>query len=150
MRLASRGHAAYELSKKFGAAPAHAVELVQRIHRVGFKVGLCFHVGSQVEDTETYERALASAAGVRSRAGVPIAMLDIGGGFPANMGMIRGGRRPRRRSTAELIAEVVGKSGEWGLDDLPLVAEPGRVIAARSFSLIVRVLLKEGPSHLHQ
>ena len=71
VRLASRGHAAYELSKKFGAAPGHAVELVQRIHRVGFKVGLCFHVGSQVEDTDTYERALASAAWVRSRAGVP-------------------------------------------------------------------------------
>ena len=70
VRLASRGHAAYELSKKFGAAPAHAVELVQRIHRIGFKVGLCFHVGSQVEDTDTYERALASAAWVRSRAGV--------------------------------------------------------------------------------
>ena len=73
VRLASRGHAAYELSKKFGAAPAHAVELVERIDRIGFKVGLCFHVGSQVEDTDTYERALASAAWVRARAGVPIA-----------------------------------------------------------------------------
>src|SRR3990167_7998332 len=60
VRLAVRGHAAYELSKKFGAAPAHAVELVNRIAGVGCKVGLCFHVGSQVEDTDTYERALAS------------------------------------------------------------------------------------------
>ncbi len=69
VRLAVRGHAAYELSKKFGAAPGHAVELVQRIARIGFRVGLCFHVGSQVEDTDTYERALASAAWVRSRTG---------------------------------------------------------------------------------
>jgi ornithine decarboxylase len=67
VRLAVRGHAAYELSKKFGAAPAHAVELVRRIANLGFKVGLCFHVGSQVEDTDTYERALASAAWVRAR-----------------------------------------------------------------------------------
>jgi ornithine decarboxylase len=28
----------------------HAVELVQRLHNIGFKVGLCFHVGSQVEE----------------------------------------------------------------------------------------------------
>jgi ornithine decarboxylase len=144
VRLASRGHAAYELSKKFGAAPAHAVELVQRIHRVGFKVGLCFHVGSQVEDTDTYERALASAAWVRSRAGVPIAMLDIGGGFPAEYGHDPRRKAPAKPDTAALIAEVVNEIGEWGLDDLPLVAEPGRVIAARSFSLIVRVLLKKG------
>jgi ornithine decarboxylase len=97
VRIASRGHAAYELSKKFGATPAHAVELVRRIHGVGFKVGLCFHVGSQVEDTDTYERALASAAWVRSRAGVPLVMLDIGGGFPAPTATIRARRRRRRR-----------------------------------------------------
>jgi ornithine decarboxylase len=144
VRLASRGHAAYELSKKFGAAPAHAVELVRRIHNVGFKVGLCFHVGSQVEDTDTYERALASAAWVRSRAGVPIAMLDIGGGFPAEYGHDPRQKAPPAPDTAALISEVVGEIREWGLDDLPLVAEPGRVIAARSFSLIVRVLLKKG------
>ena len=144
VRLASRGHAAYELSKKFGATPANAVELVQRIHKVGFKVGLCFHVGSQVEDTDTYERALASAAWVRSRAGVALAMLDIGGGFPAEYGHDPRRKAPEPPDTAALISEVVGEIGEWGLDDLPLVAEPGRVIAARSFSLIVRVLLRKG------
>ena len=41
--------------------------LPQRIAGIGFRVGLCFHVGSQIEDTDTYERALASAAWVRSR-----------------------------------------------------------------------------------
>ena len=144
VRLASRGHAAYELSKKFGATAANAVELCQRIHRIGFKVGLCFHVGSQVEDTDTYERALATAAWVRSRAGVPLAMLDIGGGFPAPYGHDPRRKAPTTPDTSALIAEVVSEIGAWGLDDLPLVAEPGRVIAARSFSLIVRVLLKKG------
>jgi ornithine decarboxylase len=144
VRLAVRGHAAYELSKKFGAAPAHAVELVRRIANIGFKVGLCFHVGSQVEDTDTYERALASAAWVRSRAGVDIAALDIGGGFPAHYGA-----DPRRAAapapdTLALIAEVVHEAEEWGFADTPLVAEPGRVIVARCFSLIVRVLLRKG------
>ena len=144
VRLASRGHAAYELSKKFGAAPAHAVELVQRIAGIGFRVGLCFHVGSQVEDTDTYERAIASAAWVRARAGVPIAALDIGGGFPAAYGHDPRGKGPATPDTKALIEEVVHEAEEWGFGDVPLVAEPGRVIVARSFSLIVRVLLRKG------
>jgi ornithine decarboxylase len=78
VRLQTKGHAAYELSKKFGAAPAHAVELLQRLHRGGYPVGICFHVGSQIEDPDTYERALASADWVRNRAGVPLAGLDVG------------------------------------------------------------------------
>jgi ornithine decarboxylase len=144
VRLAVRGHAAYELSKKFGAAPGHAVELVRRIANIGFKVGLCFHVGSQVEDTDTYERALASAAWVRARAGVEIAALDIGGGFPAHYGADPRRTAPPPPDTPGLIEEVVHEAAEWGFADMPLVAEPGRVIVARSFSLIVRVLLRKG------
>lgn len=144
VRIATKGHAAYELSKKFGAAPGHAVELLQRIDRIGFKCGLCFHVGSQIEEPETYERALASADWIRSRSGVPIVALDVGGGFPAVYG-----HDPRRKvrempSLDELMAQLKSDITDWQFDDLPLVAEPGRVIVARSISLIVRVLLKKG------
>jgi ornithine decarboxylase len=144
VRIATKGHAAYELSKKFGAAPGHAVELLQRIHRIGFKCGLCFHVGSQIEEPETYERALASADWIRSRADVPIVELDVGGGFPAEYG-----HDPRRKvrpmpSLEDLMGQLKKDIADWQFDDLPLVAEPGRVIVARSISLIVRVLLKKG------
>jgi ornithine decarboxylase len=144
VRLQTRGPAAYELSRKFGAAPAHAVELVERIERIGFRCGLCFHVGSQIEDPELYERALASADWVRNRAGVPLVGLDIGGGFPASYG-----HDPRRKQAAmpslpELMAELRHDLAEWGFSDLPLIAEPGRVIVARCLSVIVRVLLKKG------
>jgi len=144
VRIATKGHAAYELSKKFGAAPGHAVELLQRIDRIGFKCGLCFHVGSQIEEPETYERALASADWIRSRAGVPIVELDVGGGFPAVYG-----HDPRRKvrempSLEELMTQLKADIADWQFDELPLVAEPGRVIVARSISLIVRVLLKKG------
>jgi len=79
-----------------------------------------------------------------ARAGVPIVALDIGGGFPAPYG-----QDPRRKpapppNTGALIAEVVREAEEWGFGDLPLIAEPGRVIVARCLSLIVRVLLKKG------
>lgn len=144
VRLQTKGHAAYELSKKFGAAPAHAVELLQRLARTGYQVGICFHVGSQIEDPETYERALASADWVRNRAGVTLAGLDVGGGFPA-----RYGDDPNKPAQAmppleELMRRLRDDISEWGFDTLPLVAEPGRVIVARAFSLIVRVLLRKG------
>lgn len=145
VRLATKGHAAYQLSRKFGASPAHAVELLQRIARVGFRCGICFHVGSQIEDLDTYERALASADWVRNRAAVPLAVLDVGGGFPAPYG-----RDPKRRQAPPLprigamAEEVVREAHEWGFVDVPLVAEPGRVVVARCLSVIVRVLLKKG------
>ncbi len=144
VRLRTRGSAAYELSRKFGAAPSHAVELLQRIDRIGFRAGLCFHVGSQIEDPGLYERALGSADWVRARAGVPLAGLDVGGGFPAVYG--HDPRRPKKPMPgfAELMAELRKHIEEWGFSDLPLIAEPGRVIVARSLSVIVRVLLKKG------
>jgi len=144
VRLQTRGAAAYELSKKFGAAPREAVELVQRIDRQGFRVGLCFHVGSQVEDVETYDAALKVAAQVRAQAGVALVGLDIGGGFPAPYGRDpRGAQRPVP-DPVSLIGEIGADLRRHGFGDLPLVAEPGRVIVARSLSVIVRVLLRDG------
>lgn len=144
VRLQTKGHAMYELSKKFGAAPAHAVELLQRCHRIGFKVGLCFHVGSQIEDADTYERALASADWVRNRADVPLAGLDVGGGFPAEYGHDPRRKKPDIPGTPEILSQLRRDLAEWGFSDMPLVAEPGRVVVARAFSLIVRVLLRKG------
>lgn len=144
VRLRTKGHATYELSRKFGAAPSHAVELIKRLDRIGFPAGICFHVGSQVEDPNTYERALASADWVRSRAGVKLAGLDVGGGFPAEYGHDPRRKRVQMPSLEMLMARLREDIVEWGFDDLPLVAEPGRVIVARAFSLIVRVLLRKG------
>lgn len=144
VRLQTKGQAAYELSKKFGAGPAAAVELIQRLARTGFRVGICFHVGSQIEDPDTYERALASADWVRNRAGVPIAALDVGGGFPAEYGYDPNRKKPEMPSIEGLMARLRADIGEWGFAAMPLVAEPGRVIVARAFSLIVRVLLRKG------
>ncbi|MFG1402828.1 alanine racemase [Xanthobacter sp. V8C-5] len=144
VRLATKGEAAYELSRKFGAAPGHAAELLRRIHGLGIRCGLCFHVGSQVEDTGTYARAVAMAAEVRAAAGVPIHGLDVGGGFPAAYA-----RDPRREERAmpplgEIVSGLMQAVERHGFSGVPLVAEPGRVIVARAFSVIVRVLLKKG------
>jgi len=144
VRIQTKGHAAYELSKKFGAGPAQAVELLQRLNKMGFKVGICFHVGSQIEDPDTYDRALKSADWVRNRANVPLAGLDVGGGFPAEYGHDPNRKAPEMPSIGQLMSRLRSDIEEWGFGDTPLVAEPGRVIVARAFSLIVRVLLRKG------
>jgi ornithine decarboxylase len=144
VRIQTKGSAAYELSKKFGAGPAYAVELAERLNRNGYKVGLCFHVGSQIQDPDTYERALASADWVRNRVSFDIAGLDVGGGFPADYGSDPKSKKPEMPSIGQIMSRLRGDLKEYGFDEVPLVAEPGRVIVARAFSLIVRVLLRKG------
>ncbi len=144
VRIQTRGQAAYELSKKFGAGPAYAVELGHRLRRHGYQVGLCFHVGSQIEDPDVYERALASADWVRNRLGFEIAGLDVGGGFPAEYGEDPRRKKREMPSLGQIMSRLRGDLREYGFDEVPLVAEPGRVIVARAFSLIVRVLLRKG------
>ncbi len=144
VRVQTKGAAAYELSKKFGAGPAYAVELAERLNRTGFKVGLCFHVGSQIEDPDTYERALASVDWVRNRCSFDLAELDVGGGFPAEYGHDPNSRKPQMPSIGQIMSRLRNDIEEYQFADMPLVAEPGRVIVARAFSLIVRVLLRKG------
>jgi ornithine decarboxylase len=144
VRVQTKGLAAYELSKKFGAGPAYAVELAERLNRTGYKVGLCFHVGSQIEDPDTYERALASVDWVRNRLTFELAGLDVGGGFPAEYGHDPNRRKPEMPSLGQIMSRLRADIVEYGFGELPLVAEPGRVIVARCLSLIVRVLLRKG------
>ncbi|GAA4116936.1 alanine racemase [Aminobacter aganoensis] len=144
VRVQTKGSAAYELSKKFGAGPANAVELAERLNRNGYKVGLCFHVGSQIEDPDTYERALASVDWVRNRVSFDLAGLDVGGGFPAEYGHDPNSKKPAMPSIGQIMSRFRGDLKEYNFDEMPLVAEPGRVIVARCLSLIVRVLLRKG------
>ncbi|MBB6464525.1 ornithine decarboxylase [Aminobacter lissarensis] len=144
VRVQTKGSAAYELSKKFGAGPANAVELCERLNRYGYKVGLCFHVGSQIEDPDTYERALASVDWVRNRVSFDLAGLDVGGGFPAEYGHDPNSKKPVMPSIGQIMSRFRGDLKEYNFDEMPLVAEPGRVIVARCLSLIVRVLLRKG------
>ena len=64
--------------------------------------------------------------------------------FPAPYGYDPRRAKPSLPRLPELMADLRRHIGEWGFSDLPLIAEPGRVIVARSLSVIVRVLLKKG------
>ena len=83
IRLAlPKGVARYDLSGKFGAAAADAAALLRAARPHAARLGLCFHVGSQCLDPLAWRRAMALAGEVIRAAGVPLEVVDVGGGFP--------------------------------------------------------------------
>ncbi|MCP1337290.1 type III PLP-dependent enzyme domain-containing protein [Futiania mangrovi] len=138
VRLATQSSAAYELSKKFGADTREAAALLKAIAKAGAKAALCFHVGSQSEGGAAFEAAVARAAAVRDAAGVPLAALSVGGGFPAPYA--DGLPEPLER----ILDRVVAAVRTHGFGGVRLIAEPGRAIAAAALSVVVQVTLRKG------
>src|SRR5688572_1165018 len=55
----------WPLSRKFGCEPAYAADILELAHRQGLVAhGISFHVGSQQNNVEAWDRALASAASI--------------------------------------------------------------------------------------
>jgi ornithine decarboxylase len=79
--------ALWPLTHKFGVESRKAVELLKFAQERKFKpVGFAFHVGSQCMRPDTWAEALqvvAPAWKMAQDAGLPIDLIDLGGGFPA-------------------------------------------------------------------
>jgi ornithine decarboxylase len=79
--------AEWPLSRKFGCVPELAPKLLEHAHKLGLVAhGISFHVGSQQNDVKAWDKALASAAAIfreLSDRGLNLAMVNLGGGFPA-------------------------------------------------------------------
>ncbi len=78
--------AEWPLSRKFGCEPEMAVGVLEHAQRLGLRAyGISFHVGSQQGNTEAWDGALASAAGIfetLAERGIQLSMVNLGGGFP--------------------------------------------------------------------
>ena len=131
----------FPLSRKFGAEAADAYDLMLLARRLGLRpYGITFHVGSQCGNTEAWRAAVGAAGRLMTRlraAGVEIAMLDIGGGFPA-------------RYVHDVPAvEAIGAAVLPALADLLpyrpelLAAEPGRHLVAESAVLATGIIGRE-------
>ncbi|MBP2227283.1 ornithine decarboxylase [Azospirillum agricola] len=140
VRLAlPKGNAVYDLSGKFGAAMADAVELLRAVRAAAPKVGVSFHVGSQMLDPAAYERALALAGRVIAEAGVTIDVLDVGGGFPVSYP----GVTPP--PLGDFMAAIARGVAALGLPETCRVwCEPGRALVAPGVSLVVQVVKRRG------
>ncbi len=140
VRLATpKTNAAFNLSEKFGAQPDDAVSLLRDAEKVAHKVGLCFHVGSQTSEPESYAHAIQLAGEVIRKSGVALDVLDVGGGFPASY---PGMETPPVLEYFDVIKRELAKL------KLPKTcevwSEPGRAIVASAGTLVVRVELRRG------
>lgn len=130
--------AAIDFSGKFGALPERAVELLRLCRPVAARVGLCFHVGTQSADPEAYAVAIRVAAETIRDSGVTVDCLNIGGGFPVSYAN-------HVPPPIEHYMSVVRRAlRENGVDNLPLMSEPGRYLVADAVALVVRVEQRRG------
>jgi ornithine decarboxylase len=126
-----------ELASKFGATASATADLLRRIAAAGAKPGLTFHVGSQCLYPRSYEAALKRCGEVLRQAGVALAALDIGGGFP---GYYMNVTVP---PLDEYFSAIRAGIATLKLPkDCRICCEPGRALVADGLSVITQVSLR--------
>ena len=133
------GGAVLELSSKFGTTPVDGARLLKRVVEAGATPCLTFHVGSQCLSPFTYAQAVEMARRAAANAGVEIAALDIGGGFP---GPYVGDDVPPYHWYFDTIKEAIATIPNH--ESLRLLCEPGRALIAEGMSLVTQVVLRKG------
>jgi ornithine decarboxylase len=128
------GSSAHDFSTKFGATRDEAAVLLADIAARGMRPALTFHPGSQCVDPMAYVRHIEAAAKIAAAAGVKLAALNVGGGFPAHY---KGSVLPPLETYFRAIEDTARR--EFGDAMPPLECEPGRGIVAPSTSLLAGV-----------
>lgn len=136
--------AAYDFGAKFGATEAQAAALLGRAAAAGFAPSLTFHPGTQCTDPAAWEAYVAAAARIAAAAGVRLARLNVGGGFPAHR---RAGAPPALAPIFAAIGRAAAAA--FALPDRPaLLCEPGRALVAESMTLATRVRALRDGAHV--
>lgn len=135
--------AAYNFGAKFGATAEVATALLRRVAEAGFIPSLTFHPGTQCTDPAAWETYIRTAAEIARNAGVTIARLNVGGGFPSHrlMGVV-----PQLEATFTLIDRVASEA--FGAARPMLVCEPGRGLCGDAFTLAARVKAVRDDTHV--
>ncbi|MFP5478544.1 MAG: type III PLP-dependent enzyme [Alphaproteobacteria bacterium] len=135
--------AAYNFGAKFGATVELAVELLKDVAAAGYIPSLTFHPGTQCTDPHAWEAYIREGANIARAAGVTIARLNVGGGFPSHrMTAIV----PQLEETFQLIDRVTTEA--FGADRPLLVCEPGRALCGDAYALAARVKALRDGTHV--
>ncbi|MCL7464498.1 type III PLP-dependent enzyme [Phaeovulum sp. NW3] len=126
--------AAYNFGAKFGATAELAAQLLRRVADAGFIPSLTFHPGTQCTDPMAWDAYIRTAASISAAAGVAVARLNVGGGFPNHRTK---GRAPVLEDIFALIDRVATEA--FGDARPALVCEPGRGLVGDAFTHITRV-----------
>lgn len=140
LRLAvDDSHAQCILSNKYGAAPSDAQHLLDVAHSLQLSVvGVSFHVGSGSSDADPFGDAVERAAAVfklAERAGRPMSVLDVGGGFPG----VDAPGTPSFAQMAHSLREALAKHFPPSCG-VKLIAEPGRFFACSTHTLAASII----------
>jgi ornithine decarboxylase len=135
--------AAYNFGAKFGATVELAVELLREVAAAGFIPSLTFHPGTQCTDPAAWEAYIREGANIARAAGVTIARLNVGGGFPNHrlQAVV-----PQLEETFALIDRVATEA--FGAERPLLVCEPGRALCGDAFALAARVKAVRDGTHV--
>lgn len=140
------------LGGKYGVDYSEALRLINMCKRFGANlVGFSFHTGSGCGSASIYASSLRLVAALASRAaalGFTLSILDIGGGFTtAKMAtqLSVSNRKhgiliPRFEDTATVItAELPAALRHFTVENVRVIAEPGRFLASDTMTLAVRI-----------
>jgi len=134
-------HSTLKFSTKFGCSLEDAKTYLEKAKSLDLDViGVSFHVGSKCNDPATFTSSIRDAKEVFKMGealGMKMNLLDVGGGFPGNPG------------ECMVPFEDMAKAINEGIDtyfsdveDLRVIAEPGRYFASRSHTLVFNVIGK--------
>lgn len=135
--------AAYNFGAKFGATVEVAAEILKTVAEKGFIPSITFHPGTQCTDPHAWEAYIREAATITRLAGVKIARLNVGGGFPNHR---LAAVVPQLDETFALIDRVATES--FGADRPALVCEPGRALCGDAFAIADRVKAVRDNAHV--
>lgn len=135
--------AAYNFGAKFGATADLAVQLLRMVADAGYIASITFHAGTQCTDPQAWASYIVEAAQIAQKAGIKIARLNVGGGFPNHRAM---GVRHDLESIFDTIDRVTTQA--FGADRPELVCEPGRALCGDAFTLAARVKSLRDDTHV--
>ena len=141
-KLPKHSASAHDFSGKFGAEPELAKRLLRQVADRGAQPLLTFHPGSQCSDPGIWTAHIHAAAEIARGAGVRLAGLNVGGGFPSRY---VGLSAPSLQVYFETIETAAIEA--FGADFVPVLeCEPGRGLIADSTSVLARVKLVKAAS----
>jgi ornithine decarboxylase len=135
--------AAYNFGAKFGATEELSADLLRAVAAAGFIPSLTFHPGTQCTDPSAWEHYIRAAGRIARAAGVRIARLNVGGGFPSHR---LDAVTPPLEAIFALIDRVTAET--FGDERPALVCEPGRGLVGDSFSLVAQVKAVRDGAHV--
>ncbi len=131
------GDALSPMGAKFGANYEDVLPLLEQARRAGLVPwGLHFHVGSQCMDAMAWARAIAYVAPLwreAAAAGMPLHLMDIGGGFPVRYNESVPSIETIAQGSLDAVTRHLGAG-------VRLALEPGRWMSRRAAMLVTEVI----------